>query len=66
MVSTVMLQFLFKPTDSEILLMHTSNSWFMLSAVFADVSMKNIVFLSAYSCASFRDKNQRIQLKISL
>lgn len=33
---------------------HTSNTWFILSAVFADVSMKTILFFSAYSCASFR------------
>lgn len=35
-------------------LMCTSKSWLILSAVFADVSMKNIPFFSAYSIASFK------------
>lgn len=34
--------------------MNTWKSWLMLLAVFADVSMKNIPFFSAYSIASFK------------
>lgn len=52
----------------ESLLICTSKSWFMLSAVFADVSMKNIPFFSAYSRASCGTGKNKMTMfmKISL
>ena len=40
----------------------TSNSWLTLSAVFAEVSIKNMPLLSAYACASCNhDQNQSLR-----
>lgn len=41
---------------------NTSNSSFILSAVFADVSIKNIPFFSAYSVPSFKVKHKYLPL----
>lgn len=40
----------------------TSNSWLTLSAVFAEVSIKNMPLLSAYACASCsQNQNQSLR-----